>query len=90
MQVTVVPYQPYRDELGSSRLELDVPDGSTLRDVLRRLARQTRKFSEYAEARGDEWLWGQLIVHLRGEMAKLDQPLRDGDCLELLPPISGG
>ena len=90
MQVTVVPYQPYRDELGSSKLELDVPEGSTLRDVLRTLARRTRKFTSYANAKGDEWLWGQLIVHLRGEMAKLDQPLCDGDRLELLPPISGG
>ncbi len=45
---------------------------------------------EYARARSDEWLWGQLITHRDGEMVLLDEPVRDGDCLELLPPIAGG
>jgi molybdopterin converting factor small subunit len=43
-----------------------------------------------ASARKDEWLWGQLLVHARGEIVRLDQPLHDGECLELLPPIAGG
>jgi molybdopterin converting factor small subunit len=78
MQLAVVAYPPYRAGLGAGTLELEVPEGTTLREVLRRLAQH------------DEWLWGQLLVHVRGEMVRLDEELHDGDRLELLPPIAGG
>lgn len=90
MQLSVVAFPPYRAGLGAARLDLDVPDGARLRDVLRLLAQRSREFEPLAGAGGDEWLWGQLLVHVRGEMVRLDDPLRDGDCLELLPPIAGG
>jgi molybdopterin converting factor small subunit len=90
MQLAVVAYPPYRAGLGAGTLRLDVPEGTTLRDVLRRLAQRSDEFEPYAEARKDEWLWGQLLVHVRGEMVRLDDVLQDGDCLELLPPIAGG
>jgi molybdopterin converting factor small subunit len=90
MQLAVVAYPPYRAGLGAGTLRLDVPEGTTLRDVLRRLAQRSDEFEPYAEARTDEWLWGQLLVHVRGEMVRLDDVLQDGDCLELLPPIAGG
>lgn len=67
-----------------------MPEGSTLREVLRMLARRSSEFHPWAEARKDEWLWGQLLVHVRGEMVRLDDELHDGDQLELLPPIAGG
>jgi molybdopterin converting factor small subunit len=89
MRLEVVAYPPYRSLLGS-RVELEVPEGSTLREVLRMLARRSAEFQPWAEARKDEWLWGQLLVHVRGEMVRLDDALHDGDCLELLPPIAGG
>lgn len=90
MRLRVVPYPPYRDALGKDPIDLDVPDGSTLREVLTVLARRSAEFQPLASARGDEWLWGQLLVHARGEIVRLDQALHDGDCLELLPPIAGG
>jgi molybdopterin converting factor small subunit len=90
MQVEIVAYPPYRAGLGAGTLRLDVPDGSTLRDVLRELARRTGEFQPFASARADEWLWGQLLVHSRGEIVRLNDPISDGDRLELLPPISGG
>ena len=90
MQLAVVAYPPYRAGLGAGTLELEVPEGTTLREVLRRLAQRSREFEPYADARHDEWLWGQLLVHVRGEMVRLDEALHDGDRLELLPPIAGG
>ncbi len=90
MRVRVVPYPPYRKDLGSEPIDLDLAEGSTLRDVLRALARRSRAMDEYARARSDEWLWGQLITHRDGEMLLLDESVCDGDCLELLPPIAGG
>ena len=90
MHVNVVAYPPYRAGLGAEPLGLDVPESSTLRDVLRLLAQRSREFDPWAGAKNDEWLWGQLLVHVRGEMVRLDDTLTDGDCLELLPPIAGG
>jgi molybdopterin converting factor small subunit len=90
VNLTVVAYQPYRAGLGAGTLELQVPDGATLRDVLRELARRSHELVPLAEARKDEWLWGQLLVHVRGEMVRLNDRLHNGDRLELLPPIAGG
>ena len=86
----MVAYPPYRAGLGAGTLHLEMAEGSTLREVLRMLARRSGEFQPWAEARKDEWLWGQLLVHVRGEMVRLDDELHDGDCLELLPPIAGG
>jgi sulfur-carrier protein len=90
MRLEVVAYPPYRRGLGAGTLQLEVPDGSTLRDVLRVLAQRSQEFQPLAGAARDEWLWGQLLVHVRGEMVRLNEALHDGDCLELLPPIAGG
>lgn len=90
MQLEVVAYPPYRAGLGAQTLYLEMPAGTTLRDVLRFLAQRSQEFEPLASARQDEWLWGQLLVHVKGEMVRLDDHLQPGDCLELLPPIAGG
>jgi sulfur carrier protein ThiS len=90
MRVEVVAYPPYRAGLGAGKLGLDLPEGSTLRDLLRSLGQRSREMDSYAAAQRDEWLWGQLLVHARGEIVRLDDRLHEGECLELLPPISGG
>ena len=90
MNVRVVAYPPYRAGLGAEPLDLDVPEGATLRDVLSLLARRSAEFEPFAGAKKDEWLWGQLLVHSRGEVVRLNDALHDGECLELLPPIAGG
>jgi molybdopterin converting factor small subunit len=90
MRVEVVAFPPYRAGLGAGRLDVDLAEGSTLRDLLRALGRRSDELGTYAGAQRDEWLWGQLLVHARGEIVRLDDPLHDGQCLELLPPISGG
>jgi molybdopterin converting factor small subunit len=90
VQVEVLAYPPYRAGLGRDPICLDLGSGATLRDALRVLARRSLEFDPFAAARSDEWLWGQLLVHRRGEMVRLDDALNDGDRLELLPPIAGG
>lgn len=90
MHLQVVAFPPYRAGLGAGVLQLEVPDDIRLRDVLSLLARRSQEFEPFAGARNDEWLWGQLLVHVKGEMVRLNDRLQDGDCLELLPPIAGG
>jgi molybdopterin converting factor small subunit len=88
--VTVVAFPPYRVGLGRGPIHLQLAEGSTLRDMLRTLAQRSAQFEPWAGARTNEWLWGQLLVHRRGEMVRLGDALADGDLLELLPPIAGG
>jgi molybdopterin converting factor small subunit len=90
VKLQVLAYPPYRAGLGAGTLDLNMPDGATLRDVLRELANRSQELAPLAEAKKDEWLWGQLLVHVRGEMVHLKDQLHDGDRLELLPPIAGG
>ena len=90
MHLQVRAYPPYRAGLGAGVICLEMPDDATLRDVLRELARRSREFDAFAGAKKDEWLWGQLLVHVKGELVRLDDRLNEGDLLELLPPISGG
>lgn len=90
MKVRVVAYPPYRAGLGAEPLDLEVPEAATLRDVLTLLARRSGEFATFAGAKKDEWLWGQLLVHSRGEVVRLNDQLKEGECLELLPPIAGG
>ena len=90
LTVTIVAFPPYRAGLGPGPIALQLADGSTLRDVLRDLGTRSSQFEPWAGARSNEWLWGQLLVHRKGEMVRLDDTVVDGDRLELLPPIAGG
>ncbi len=88
MHITVYP--PYRNEVGSNTLDLTLPEGATVRDLLRHLGRLYPAFASLANSRSNEFLWGQLIVHVNDEIASLETCLRASDRLDLLPPIAGG
>jgi molybdopterin converting factor small subunit len=83
-------YPPYRAVIGQDSLDVDLPPGATLRQLLEALGSRHRDFRDLARARSDEFLWGQLIVHVNDDIAGLSTPLQPGDKVELLPPIAGG
>jgi len=58
------------------RLELSLPPGSTLADLLQHLAIDSPE--EY------------LLLVVNGRLAELSQPLQSGDQVHLMPAISGG
>ena len=62
-------------EDGYDRAELDVADDSTVRTVLARLGLPEREY----------WLHA-----VNGAVAKIDTPLKPGDLLECVAPMSGG
>jgi len=86
----ITVYPPYRGYVGQDHLDLNLPAGTPLRRLLEVLAEEYPHFRSYAQARSDEFLWGQLIVHVNDEIAGLDTPLQPDDRLDLLPPIAGG
>jgi sulfur carrier protein ThiS len=78
MRVRVVPVAELKRQLlprGGSVLWLDLPEGTTIADVLRQLNVKVQD---------------RLIVGLDGAYAPLDTPLRDNAELTLVTPMEGG
>ncbi len=70
------------DAVGSAETEHDLPDGSTVADLVEQL---TEAYP------GLEALWLRLAVAIDGEVAgDRTAPLHDGAEVALLPPVSGG
>ena len=70
------------DAVGSAETEHELPEGSTVADLVERLS---------AEFPALEALWPRLAVAVDGEVsADRGAPLHDGAEVALLPPVSGG
>ena len=79
MKVIVRLFARLRERLGTSRLELELEEGSTLGDILSLL------FEENPRA---------LMISVNNELVSMEHPdkivLKDGDVVDLMPPASGG
>ncbi len=79
MQVHILPFGILKDWFGSTRSTLELNDGATVADLLDCLARN----------HSGQVLRG-IAVSVNAEYALAAHPLRDGDEVGLLPPVSGG
>lgn len=81
MTVRTLLFAAYRDLAGTDEVALDLPAGATARDLVARL-----------RAQGGAWerLPSAPAVAVNLEYASLDTPLREGDEVALIPPVSGG
>jgi sulfur-carrier protein len=84
----------YRLIAQKTGFDIDLPDGSTIRDVITHIVEQIPQLrtSWYAP---DGELYDHLNVFVNGIDAQtfpkyLDTPVRNQDSLEFLPPIAGG
>ena len=80
MRVTLLTFGMLRDLLPSAGGALDVPAGSTVRDLLERCR-------DLSDARVP---WSAIAVAVNQEYVSASHALRDGDEVALLPPVSGG
>jgi molybdopterin converting factor small subunit len=80
MTVTVLLFASYADALGTSAIELDVAPGSTVRDILGRLA----------EMPGGERLPPRPLVAVNEEYASANTRLLGGEEVAVIPPVAGG
>lgn len=71
----------YREAVGERERLVDLPPGATPLGLWRQLAQQYPRLQAYRNA---------LVVAINGEYAPLEQPLRDGDEVAFIPPVSGG
>ena len=88
MRITVYP--PYRNVVGQDVIDVPTDEPISARDLLLRLGKQFPQFVTLANAKDDEFLWGQLTIHVNEELAGLATLLHPDDRIDLLPPIAGG
>tara|TARA_B100001123_G_C14329574_1_gene638562 strand:+ start:92 stop:331 length:240 start_codon:yes stop_codon:yes gene_type:complete len=79
LRITVKLFATYREIIGTSVLELDIPQGSNTRSLLTILKQKNKKLStDYA------------IVAVNSEYVSENAVIKDGDEVAIIPPVSGG
>lgn len=81
MQVRVRFFAGTRDAVGTSHLDVEVPDSALVRDLLAQLERAHPKLAAYR---------GHALLALDGAFVLASAPLRAGDTIAIMPPVSGG
>lgn len=76
MQVSVRLFAGLRERSGAEVVELELPEGGRVSDVLERLSAVTHGVS--------------VVMAVNHEYAEADTELHPGDELALIPPVSGG
>jgi molybdopterin converting factor subunit 1 len=76
MEVRVRLFAALRERAGTDEVELDLPDGAVVADAVGRMAALTGGVP--------------VVMAVNQEYANGDTPLRAGDELALIPPVSGG
>ena len=79
MQVQVLPFGVLKEWLGSSPASVELPEGSSVADLL----------AHFRATQPTPLLQG-IAVSVNAEFAVASQKLQDGDEVGLLPPVSGG
>jgi molybdopterin converting factor subunit 1 len=80
MRVKSLFFAAYRDAVGAEELELELPDGSTVRDLIDRVRRRS----------GADALPESPAVAVNREYAAVGTVLHDGDEVAFIPPVAGG
>lgn len=80
MTVTVLLFASYADAFGRSAVDVSLPDGARVRDVVARLA----------EMAGGERLPPAPLVALNQRYARADEVVGPGDEVAVIPPVAGG
>jgi molybdopterin converting factor small subunit len=84
MRVKLLCFGVLKDLLGLATEEVQVPEGSSVADLLRNLEQRT------SNSVMDTKVWQSLAVAVNREYSPADTVLRDGDEVALLPHVSGG
>lgn len=80
MRVNVRLFASYREAAGRGHFELELPEEARVRDVLDRV------LADHPLLRGTR----EIVAARNREYVALDEPVREGDEVALIPPVSGG
>jgi MoaE-MoaD fusion protein len=81
MQITLRYFAIMREHLGKDVEILDVPDGTTAGQIFDLATKDTPRLAG---------LQRSVMVMVNEDYADSDQPLKEGDDVALIPPVSGG
>lgn len=81
MPLTVRLFARLREIAGSDELARPLDDAATVRDVWAGLTRDWPALEPYA---------GSVTCAVNAQYARMTTPVRDGDEVAFLPPVSGG
>ncbi|ASJ10632.1 molybdopterin synthase sulfur carrier subunit [Thermococcus sp. P6] len=87
MKIRVRYFARFRSLTGTGEEELEVPDGTTVRELVERLKERHPALRE--EVFGEDDL-ADVNVSRNGRYASFDEVLKEGDVVALFPPVSGG
>ena len=80
MTIRVLLFASYADAFGAPMIPLEVPAGSSVRDVLGSVRADPKALH----------LPPAPLVAVNAEYAELDQTLAEGDEVAIIPPVAGG
>ena len=81
MQVRLLFFASLKDIVGSRQLQLDLPHGATVEDVLTRLEASYPRIKDYRPV---------VLTAINEEYVDRRTPIQEGDEVALFPPVSGG
>ena len=81
MKLDIRLFGPLAEAAGHARLELDLDEGATVRDVLAEASRRAPELGS---------LLGTVAVAVNRRYAAEDSAVAAGDEVALIPPVSGG
>jgi molybdopterin converting factor small subunit len=81
MWVRIVAFATAAEVLGAGELSLELPAGARIDDLRTALLARTPNL---------ETLWPRLAIAVDGTIVGVEEPLREGVEVALLPPVSGG
>lgn len=81
MRVKVRLFAAYREAVGRGEMNLEVEGALSPLDLWRRLGEEHPPLLAFGHS---------LLVAVNGEYASLDRPLKEGDEVAFIPPVSGG
>ena len=83
MKIRVKYLAAIADYTGVSEEELELNDGSTLKDLIKVIRERHPKIKEFEKR-------FSILILVNGVTKKDEDRLSDGDRVALLPPVSGG
>ena len=81
MNIRLLAFASAGDALGTTEMDVEMPEGSRIADLRARLDAEHPKLQA---------LWPRLAVAVDGRVVTPDEPLTSGAEVALLPPVSGG
>jgi len=81
MKVKVKFFAVCHEMFGRREEEMELAGGSVVKDILKHLEKEKPQFAEYYDV---------MQISVNWEYATENTPLKDGDEVALIPPVTGG